>query len=123
MANPCGRLLHQRAGQMSERASEASAWGRVHRGAGDRVGLDEPPDFVPQAWPPGRRGRSAELPREDVGISIRSSMVDIHTPVRGREGSTGSGTGAGPGSFPVVGSGLAMRNTSGLVWGRKNGGD
>lgn len=43
MANPCGRLLHQRAGQMSERASEASAWGRVHRGAGDGVGLDEPP--------------------------------------------------------------------------------
>ncbi|EHA28075.1 hypothetical protein ASPNIDRAFT_42013 [Aspergillus niger ATCC 1015] len=115
MANPCGRLLHQRAGQMSERASEASAWGRVHRGAGDGVGLDEPPDFVPQAWPPGGgEGRQSYLARK------WEFLLDHPW---GREGSTGSGTGAGPGSFPVVGSGLAMRNTSGLVWGRKNGGE
>lgn len=62
----CGRLLHQRAGQMSERASEASAWGRVHRGAGDGVGLDEPP---------GASGEVALQKREKQLLPLKSSSV------------------------------------------------
>ncbi|RAK84188.1 hypothetical protein BO79DRAFT_221841 [Aspergillus costaricaensis CBS 115574] len=105
----CGRLLRRRTRQMSERA-RLRPGDEFTRARGTEWAWMNPPavateDIIGMSW------HSLTTLYPSLGLDGRQSCLMrkweflFDHPQWGQDRSTGSGTGAGPGSFPVVGSG------------------